>query len=64
MEQNEIKCAHCTFEANYLAKEGKKYIPFCKDCLSDLLIDEAENNNEVLNIDNLGDDELGNLLKK
>lgn len=59
---DEIKCESCFLDANYLMREGKKHIAYCTDCVSNVLLEEALENNRLVDIMALNDDELENYI--
>lgn len=61
----DIKCSECEVDygVDYLFKDGRTWIPVCESCLSQWLIDEARNNNDVHDIDDLDDEDVEELEK-
>ena len=61
--EDSIKCQKCNGTAEYLWKDGEDRIPVCEDCAGKQLLEEAINDNNIIEIQDLDDEELEELKK-
>ena len=65
MEREDLKCDTCKSSfVDYVQKDGKGWMTQCKDCLAEMLIEEAVDNNNLIELDNLEDEEMEEILKE
>jgi len=62
MDVKDLKCSMC--EGNDVEYFNRGYEPLCEDCVAELLIDEAVNNNDYILIEGLEDEELDEIMKE